>query len=200
MKLDRKVKLLLVLVISIALTSSIYLYINSSKQYEEIPYKLFLTHVEKGLVDEIELSDRAKITGKLKNGESFITDNPRTEDFKEFLLLYNINVKEVDKSGVLGQGISFILLLAGIGVVAYLVNSNNSKQAEKEMTNMSKMDTESPLSNRITFNDVAGNEEAKESLKELIDFIKTQINIINMVQDYLEGYYYMDLLELVKLY
>ena len=170
MKIDGKIKLLLVLVIFIALTSSIYLYING-KQYEEIPYKLFLDHVEKELVEEIELSDKAKITGKLKNGESFITDNPRTEDFKEYLLLYNIKVVEGNKNQVLGQGISFILLLAGVGVVAYLIN-NNSKQAEKEMATMSKMDTEGSLSNRITFDDVAGNEEAKESLKELIDFIK----------------------------
>ena len=172
MKIDGKIKLLLVLVISIALTSSIYLYINSTKQYEEMPYKLFLTHVEKNLVDEIELSDKAKLTGKLKNGKSFITDNPRTEDFKEFLLLYNIKVIEGDRNAVFGQGISLILLLAGIGVVAYLINNNNSKQAEKEMATMSKMDTESSLSNRTTFDDVAGNEEVKESLKELIDFIK----------------------------
>ncbi len=108
----------------------------------------------------------------MKNGKSFITDNPRTEDFKEYLLLYNIKVVEGSKSQVLGQGISFILLLAGVGVVAYLINNGSSKQAEKEMATMSKIDTEGALSNMTTFDDVAGNEEAKESLKELIDFIK----------------------------
>ncbi len=37
---------------------------------------------------------------------------------------------------------------------------------------MLEMDTENNLSDIITFNDVAGNEEAKESLKELVDFIR----------------------------
>jgi cell division protease FtsH len=172
MKIDGKIKLLLVLIISIALMSGIYLYINSGRQYKEMPYRLFLIHLEKGLVDEVELSDKAKLTGKLKNGKIFITDNPRTENFKEQLLLHDVKVKEGDKNAILGQGISFILLLAGIGVVAYIINNNNSKQAEKEMATMSKMDTEDSSSDRTTFNDVAGNEEAKESLRELVDFIK----------------------------
>ena len=171
MKLNRGTILLLALVIFIALTSGIYLYTNN-KQYEEISYKLFLDHVEKNLVEEIKLSDKAKITGKLKNGKSFITDNPRTEDFKEYLLLYNVDVSEVGPNQALNQGVSFILLLMGIGVVAYLINGKGLKQAEKEMAAMSKLDAEGSSSSKTTFDDVAGNEEAKESLKELIDFIK----------------------------
>lgn len=172
MKTNGKIKLLLVLVVSIALISSIYLYKYSSRQYKEIPYKLFLTHLEKGSVNEVELSDKEKLIGKLKNGENFITDNPRTENFKEQLLLHNVKVKEGETNAILGQGISFILLLAGIGVVAFMINKNNSKQAEKEMATMSNMDTEDSSSDRTTFDDVAGNEEAKESLEELVDFIK----------------------------
>lgn len=171
MKIDRKIKLLLVLVIFVAMISSIYSYTNNNRKYKEIPYKLFLIHVEKGLVDEVQLRDKAKLTGKLKNGEYFITDNPRTENFKEQLLLYNVKVKEGVTNTVLSQGISFILLLSGIGILAYLIN-NNSKQAEKEMATMSKIDTDDLSLGRTTFDDVAGNEEAKESLKELIDFIK----------------------------
>ena len=41
---------------------------------------------------------------------------------------------------------------------------------------------------------MAGNEEAKEALKEMVDFIKIQKYIINLVLDYLEEFYYMDLL------
>lgn len=172
MKIDGKVKLLLALIISIALISSMYLYKNNNKEYKELSYKTFLTYVEKDLVDEIELNDKAKIKGRLKDGQDFITDNPRTENFKEYLLLYNVEVLEGDRNLMIGQGISFTLLLAGIGVLAYLINKNNSKQAEKEMATMSKIDAEGSTSNRVTFDDVAGNEEAKDSLRELIDFIK----------------------------
>lgn len=171
MKLNGRTKLLLVLVISIALVSSIYFFINRDKGYEEIPYNLFLNQVEKGLVEEIQLSDISKLKGRLKNGTNFITDNPRTESFKEYLLLYGVKVIEGDRSAILGQGISFILMLVGIGAVTYLIK-NNSKQAEKEMATMSNIDAENSSGHKVTFDDVAGNEEAKESLKELVDFIK----------------------------
>ena len=57
---------------------------------------------------------------------------------------------------------------------------NGTKQAEKEMANMANVEAETSLSKRITFKDIAGNEEAKESLKELVDFIKELKNTPNM--------------------
>ncbi len=127
--------------------------------------------MEEGLVDEIKLSDKSKFIGKFKNGKEFIIDNPRKEDFKEYLLLHDIKVIEEEIS-VLSQGIGIIGSLLGIGILAYIVSKNGSKQIEKEMAYMLEMNTENNLSEIVTFSDVAGNEEAKESLKELVDFIK----------------------------
>ncbi|MCF6466699.1 ATP-dependent metallopeptidase FtsH/Yme1/Tma family protein [Clostridium sp. Cult2] len=171
MRINGKIKLLLVLIISIGLFSSIYFYTNRDKGYEEIQYKKFLDYVEKGQVDEIEIRDSDKLAGKLKNGTKFATDNPRTENFKEYLLLNNVKVAEGDKNGIINQGVSFLLMMIGIGGVALLIK-NSSKQAEKEMATMSNLDTEDCHTGNITFDDVAGNEEAKESLKELVDFIQ----------------------------
>ena len=166
-----RVKILLFLIIFIALVSNIFLYLNSKKEYKEISYKLFLDHVENGLVEEVELKDSSQLKGKLNNGEFFVTDNPRREDFKEYLLLHNIEVIE-NRNQIPAQIFTIIILLTGIGILAYFTNKNYSKQAEKEMASMSKLDTEDFSHGRITFEDVAGNEEAKESLKELVDFIE----------------------------
>ena len=166
-----RVKILLFLIICIALVSNIFLYLNSKKEYKEISYKSFLNQVENGLVEEVELKDGSQLKGKLVNGEFFVTDNPRREDFKEYLLLHNIEVIE-NKSQIPTQIFTMIILLAGIGALAYFTNKNYSKQAEKEMTSMSQLDTGDFSRGRITFEDVAGNEEAKESLKELVDFIE----------------------------
>src|SRR5699024_436766 len=114
MRIDRKVKVLLFLIISIALLSSLYLYMNSNKNYKEISYKIFLYYVENEQVEKVELDDRPKITGKLKNGNYFVTDNPRTENFKENLLKNNIKVKETNGNSALMQGLTFILFLLGI--------------------------------------------------------------------------------------
>ncbi|MCF6461875.1 ATP-dependent metallopeptidase FtsH/Yme1/Tma family protein [Clostridium sp. Cult1] len=171
MRINGRVKLILVLIISIGLVFSIYFYTNRDKGYEEISYKSFLQHIEKNLIDEVEISDSDKLVGKLKNGTKFVTDNPRTENFKEYLLLNNIKVMEGDKNGVINQGVSFLLMMLGIAGVAFLIK-NNTKQVEKEMATMSNLDTESSSLEKVTFDDVAGNEEAKASLKELVDFIQ----------------------------
>ena len=139
-----------------------------------MPYTLFLTHVQKGLVEEVKLSNNGKIEIKLKNGKVAITDNPRTEKFKEELLLYDVKV--VEKDGNLNQAIPMLLLVSVMGFTIFYLNRNMSKQAEKEMSNMSKVTTDYS-SRRITFDDVAGNEEAKESLMDMVDFIKKSRDI-----------------------
>lgn len=169
MGINNKIKIIILVTISIAILSTGLYYINTKNKLEEIPYTLFLTHMEKGLVKEVELSNSGKVKIILTNGKVAMTDNPRTENFKEELLLYNIKV--VEKEGTLNQAIPMTLLVLLIGIMTFYLNRNMSKQAEKEMSNMSKMDTVDS-SKQIKFRDVAGNEEAKESLIDLVDFIK----------------------------
>ncbi|WP_416197615.1 MAG: ATP-dependent zinc metalloprotease FtsH [Sporanaerobacter sp.] len=172
MNMNKKTKILLFLIISIALVSSIYLYMNSKKDYSDISYSKFIDYVKKGQVERVELKDSPRISGKLKSGEYFITDNPRTEDFKEMLLVNDVKVLESSGNSTLIQGISFLLFLCGMGIVGYFLNSNINKQAQKEMAFLSDIEGKKSDSTITSFEDVAGNEEAKESLKELVDFIQ----------------------------
>lgn len=177
MKEKGRIKLLLALAISIILIASIYFYINSSSEHRKIAYNQFIDLVEVNLVEEVKLDSSDKLTGILKDGSKFITDNPRREDFKEYLLLRDVKVIE-EGSGPLNQGISFLLIVTAIGGVAFLIK-NSSKQAEKEMATMSNIDAETSPEDNVTFDDVAGNEEAKESLKELVDFIREPEKYLN---------------------
>lgn len=172
MKINKKIKLLIGLIISTLLITIIYYYVDSSNGYNEISYKSFLNYVEEGYVAEIKLSDKSQLVGKFSDEKEFVIDNPRREGFKEYLLLHDVNVLETGEPSILSQWIGILLFLIAIGVLAYIINKNGSKQIEKEMTYMLEMDAEDTLSNIINFDDVAGNEEAKESLQELVDFIK----------------------------
>jgi len=169
MKINKKIKITLSIIVVFTLLSTGYIYIQNKKSIEEIPYTLFLTHVEKGLVEEVELSNNEKIKVRLENGSVFITDNPRKEAFKEELLLSNIKVIEKDES--LSQTIPMILTVSIMAFILFNISRNMSKQAAKEMSQMSKIDTDNK-SKRLTFSDVAGNEEAKEALMDMVDFIK----------------------------
>lgn len=171
MKRPKKFKILLLIVISFAILSSLYLYINSEKKYEDISYSEFISYVKNGKIERVNLNNSSRIRGKLTTGEFFITDNPRTENFKETLLINNIKVVETSGNSTIVQGFTFLLFLVGIGAIAYFINNNMTKQAQKEMASMSNVESNNENEYTFTFDNVAGNEEAKESLKELVDFI-----------------------------
>ena len=56
------------------------------------------------------------------------------------------------------------------------------------------------LKGKVTFNDVAGVEEAKEEVEEIVEFLKDPKNLVGLVEKYQEVLYWLDLLEQVKLY
>ncbi|MCK9444209.1 MAG: AAA family ATPase [Tissierellaceae bacterium] len=165
---NRKRIIILSIVISIIIVG-IYFF-RSNNEVEQLPYTLFLTHLERGLVEEVELSNNDKIKIKLNNGKILETDNPRKDNFKEELLLYEVNV--IEKEQQLSQLIPTILILSVLGFMVIHLSRNTSRQAAKEMNDLSKIDIQDENSKRIKFKDVAGNEEAKESLMDMVDFIK----------------------------
>lgn len=173
MKLNKK-KLIISILIVIILSSAIFylVYFKSKDAYTEISYKSFLEEITQRNVSEVMLDDNSKIKGKLKDGELFITDNPRTEDFKEYLLLNGIKVVESDENNTFQNLFMYIFVLIGIGGMIFLLNKNVTGQAQKEITQMSTVDNSNKDNKYTTFEDVAGNEEAKENLKELVDFIR----------------------------
>ncbi|HLR21645.1 MAG TPA: ATP-dependent metallopeptidase FtsH/Yme1/Tma family protein [Tissierellaceae bacterium] len=166
----RKKNIYLILIITLlVLTSSFILYKKTQNKINEISYIEFIDYLEDGKVEEVTLKDSSKIEVLLNNDLKIQTDNPRTENFKQELLAYDVKVIEEDI-----ETKNIMLSIAIFGVLISLIfyfRDNASKQAEKEMTNMSKIDTVNYNEN-FKFADVAGNEEAKESLKEMVDFIQ----------------------------
>lgn len=167
--IKKKRILLIILVLSIAVISSILVYLNNNNKIEEISYTLFLRHLNSGVVDKVYLGEEPKIKLTLNNGKELITDNPRTINFKEELLMYDVEV--IEKNQAISNGLMPLIILISLAAMLYYMRKNVSKEAEKEMTKMSKIDSQE-IDTDVTFESVAGNEEAKESLREMVDFIK----------------------------
>ncbi|MTI49841.1 MAG: ATP-dependent zinc metalloprotease FtsH [Firmicutes bacterium] len=173
MKLTKKKKILAIVILIAIITSlGIHFTLNNKKEYTDYSYTEFLDKVDIGEINKVFLSDNEKITGTLKNGKYFKTDNPRTEGFKEKLLMSGVTVEENSGNTSIKDIGTFIFVILGFAGIAYFLNKNSPKQAEKEITKMSNIDDDGNNSSVITFDDVAGNEEVKESLKEMVDFIK----------------------------
>src|SRR5699024_5666239 len=136
-----------------------------------ITYDTFLNDIEEGRVSKVFLSDSDRIKISYKNDDRHITDNPRKDSFKEELLVKGITVDEVDDNLQLAKGLITMVIL---GVLVYVVlfhMKSGNLQMQKGSKKFSDIDTDQIDAIDIVFDDIAGNDEAKESVKEVVDFI-----------------------------
>ncbi|HHY82355.1 MAG TPA: ATP-dependent metallopeptidase FtsH/Yme1/Tma family protein [Clostridiales bacterium] len=170
MKKVKKIHIIAVVLVISAVIAGI-LFANRSPEPEKITYNQFLQAVEYGNIGNVYLGNSDLIKGEYKNGKTFVTDNPRKEDLKEFLLMKDIEVEEMTESIQGEQLLSMVFTLGVFGVLIFVVNRNVSKQKQGNV-GKSFFNAVLPENVNVNFSNVAGNEEAKESVQELVDFIK----------------------------
>lgn len=166
--IKKKNKIILIIILTTIFIGA-FIYSLNERDIEEIPYTLFKTFLSQDIISEVYLDETSKIKVTLKNGDALITDNPRVSNFKEYLL--NNEVKVIEDSHSIENIIFALIILSSLAFLVFSQRKNFTTQAEKEMANMSKMDSDE-FDVKIGFCDVAGNEEAKATLEEMVDFIQ----------------------------
>jgi cell division protease FtsH len=166
-----KRKHIIVAVLTLIAVVVISALLNRSPEPEKISYNAFLDAVEKGNIEKVFLGQDDHMKGTFKDGKTFVTDNPRKEDLKEILLKKDIIVDEMTQRIQGEQALSMIITLSLFGVLIFAVNRNVSRQKQGKI-GKSPFNALMPENVNVNFNSVAGNEEAKESTQELVDFIK----------------------------
>ena len=148
-------------------------------QNPAINYSTFIKEVNQGLVSSVTI-DGYTIRGIYKNGDTFTTTRPAAQDGKliDDLFRHNVEIKGVkpDQQSLLRQLVvaSFpVLLLLAIlffamrGVQGGLGGRGNPMSFGRSKAKMlSREDV------KTSFKDVAGIEEAKEEVAELVDFLR----------------------------
>jgi cell division protease FtsH len=141
-----------------------------------IRYSDFRTKVVEGSVAEVQVGDD-RIVGKYKNGDSFNTV-PIPNDSTLGPLLQENNVKYAgapkEEMGVLQyiliQALPFMLILGVAFFALRQVQKGGGSGAMGFGKSKAKMLTE--RQGRVTFNDVAGIDEAREELEEIVEFLR----------------------------
>ncbi|MDQ2069124.1 ATP-dependent zinc metalloprotease FtsH [Natronospira bacteriovora] len=146
---------------------------------EELTYSEFLREVRGGSVDEVVLQGR-KIHGTRRGGERFEVVNPETDNTALIGELEDNRVeivaKEEDRGSMLGQiFISWTPLLLLIAVWIYFMRQMQGggaggKGAMSFGKSKARMLSDEQVN--VRFTDVAGCDEAKEEVTELVDFLK----------------------------
>ncbi|BDM63389.1 ATP-dependent zinc metalloprotease FtsH [Shewanella sp. NFH-SH190041] len=141
-------------------------------------YSAFVQDVEKNQVATVDFkADQRTINGTLKSGEKFTTIMPIYDrDLINDLLAKGVKVKgqEAEESGFLTQiFISWFPMLLLIGVWIFFMRQMQGGGGKGAMSfgkSKAKLMSEDQI--KTTFVDVAGCDEAKEEVKELVDYLR----------------------------
>ena len=140
-----------------------------------IPYSEFRSKVADGSVRSVEISE-TRISGELSNGESFSTVPIRDAELTKLLsdnnVQYSGRLAEQQNfwAILLIQLLPFILILAVGFFVFRQVQKSNGGGAMGFGKSKAKLLTEKQ--GRVTFDDVAGIDESREELQEIVEFLK----------------------------
>lgn len=131
-----------------------------------ITYPAFLERVEKGEVRSVLLADAPSLTVTFTDGSRAVTPNPRDEELKATLLLAGVAVEE-SSAGQLG-----VILGVGMVLVIFALFMHSRMKGATGLAKYANIE-ESREIPTVTFQNVAANEEALRSMRDLVDFIKT---------------------------
>lgn len=172
-RMDKKLIIaVLLIVIAGAIGFVLYVQANTNHGVKEVSYNEFLGAVQGRQVSTVYLVDEAKIKGIFSDGTVFVTDNPRTENFKEMLLKNQIKVEEHKVNATLTNALSSFGVILVIGGMGLYLSKQASKQTSREFSRMSQFEAIPQGEVQVTFAQVAGNVEAKESILDLVDFLR----------------------------
>ena len=142
---------------------------------ESIAYSEFLSRVDEGTVREVDLGNGV-IAGKYTNGAAFKTYAPNDPTLIQRLSGKSVTFRaRPDEQPsvwmyLLYQSLPFLILM-GVGYfIMRQMQKNAGSGAMGFGKSRAKMLTEKQ--GRVTFDDVAGIDEAREELQEIVDFLK----------------------------
>ena len=170
--------IMVILVISILLTFLFWRVFDrvSSGREEEVTYGQFIEMLDKGEVGSVKIYGSKivfennaddKVISKTKYTATRISDDSLAEKLRQAKTKYGTEYEGVDESGsaMIGTIISYIVMI----VAFYLLLSMIMKRSGGVGRANAKIYVEKKTG--VTFADVAGEEEAKESLTEMVDFL-----------------------------
>ncbi len=140
---------------------------------KDINYTDMLTHLSNGEITEVTIQGDA-VTGKLANGSTFKTYVPKDDQlitlFREKKV--KITAKPLEENPWYMIFISWFPMLLLIGVWIFFMRQMQAGGGKAMSFGKSRARLITDKTKKVTFADVAGVNEAKAELEEVIDFLK----------------------------
>ena len=142
---------------------------------EKVAFSSFLKNLEDGRVVQVEIKGN-NIQGVLSDGTAFNTYAPNDPNLVERLTSKGVNIvaspQEDKMPSLLGILLSWFPMLLLIGVWVFFMRQMQGGKGGAMGFGRSKAKLLTEAQGKVTFNDVAGIDEAKEEVEEIIEFLK----------------------------
>jgi cell division protease FtsH len=147
---------------------------QSTMSSRSISFSEFVSAVDRGDVTSVTL-DGERITFRGGDGQDYVTIQPQGADIVERLIAQDVtvNARPQQQSGFTTVLMTFLPFLILIGVWIYFMNRMQGGGRGGAMgfgKSRAKLLTEKH--GRVTFDDVAGIDEAKDELEEIVEFLR----------------------------
>ncbi|MBN2267183.1 MAG: ATP-dependent zinc metalloprotease FtsH [Candidatus Babeliaceae bacterium] len=143
-----------------------------------LSYSEFLASVERGEVESVHVAG-SQAFGKLKDGKRFeatIAENPKNWDL---LREHKVAFSVAEPEGSFGFGYLFVILVVGavLLLIWYGIRQIRGSGGSSDIFDIKKSKARMflPAQVKVKFDDVAGADEAKQELQDIVDFLKNPL-------------------------
>ena len=148
------------------------------KNERQLSFSDFMAQLDRGSVAKVTITGTgagSHIVGEFKNGQSIRTfAPPQIENLVNMMLEkgVEVNARDANSSSWLGHLISWTPIVIMIAFLIFFMRQMQGSGNRALSFGKSKAKLSSSQQKKVTFKDVAGVDEAKEELQEIIDFLR----------------------------